>query len=219
MIEPYYSEPGITIYHADCRDVLPTLPSVDLVLTDPPYGVGMKAFDDDFGVVRYLDICPGAILGMFMSPRRVADTIHALPSWSFERVLWMEKVADLAYPWRGWLCNSEAILVFSRTGARWPKEPASYRRDVYAVAPWGKVGHPNAKPISVVKDMIGKLHRSEDTILDPFMGSGTTLRAAKDLGRRANVSKSKNATARSQHADYLNQSSTSRLWHRRGKDE
>ena len=38
--EPYYEEDGITIYHGDCRDVLPHLPKVDLVLTDPPYGIG-----------------------------------------------------------------------------------------------------------------------------------------------------------------------------------
>lgn len=42
MIAPYYNEDGITIYNADCRDVLPQLEPVDLVLTDPPYGVGYK---------------------------------------------------------------------------------------------------------------------------------------------------------------------------------
>ena len=39
---PYYESDGITIYHADCRDVLPHLPKVDLVCTDPPYGIGEK---------------------------------------------------------------------------------------------------------------------------------------------------------------------------------
>ena len=49
-MKPYYEEPGITIYHGDCRDILPHLPKVDLVLTDPPYGVGIKygpSYDDD----------------------------------------------------------------------------------------------------------------------------------------------------------------------------
>ena len=48
MIKPYYEEPGITIYHGDCREILPQLEPVDLVLTDPPYGVngakGSNAF-------------------------------------------------------------------------------------------------------------------------------------------------------------------------------
>ncbi len=38
-VKAYYEEPGITIYHGDCREILPTLPKVDLVLTDPPYGI------------------------------------------------------------------------------------------------------------------------------------------------------------------------------------
>src|SRR3990167_2253339 len=41
-MKPYYEEPGITIYHGDCRDILPNLDTVDLVLTDPPYLVGAK---------------------------------------------------------------------------------------------------------------------------------------------------------------------------------
>jgi len=44
-MKPYYRSKGITIYHGDCREILPTLPKVDLVLTDPPYGV---SFDTDY---------------------------------------------------------------------------------------------------------------------------------------------------------------------------
>ena len=42
MIEPYYKQNGITIYNADCRDVLPELETFDLLLTDPPYGIGIS---------------------------------------------------------------------------------------------------------------------------------------------------------------------------------
>jgi hypothetical protein len=44
---PYYEEKGITIYHGDCREILPSLPKVDLVLTDPPYGIGLRNGDVD----------------------------------------------------------------------------------------------------------------------------------------------------------------------------
>jgi site-specific DNA-methyltransferase (adenine-specific) len=44
-VRPYYSEKGITIYHGDCREILPQLEPVDLVLTDPPYGID---FDTDY---------------------------------------------------------------------------------------------------------------------------------------------------------------------------
>lgn len=183
--EPYYDQDGITIFCADCRDVLPELGpgSIDLVLTDPPYGVGMNAFDDDFAVSP-IGLCqsPGQLAAVFMSPRRIVEFAAAVSeSWNFERLLWMEKTADLSYPWRSWLTNSEAIMIFSREGATWPK-PTAYRRDVYAAGPWGKIGHPNAKPPWVILHLAQEL--STDRIIDPFMGSGTSAIAAKMLGRR-----------------------------------
>lgn len=47
-MKPYYQHEGITIYHGDCREILPTLGPVDLVLTDPPYGVGKAEWDGSF---------------------------------------------------------------------------------------------------------------------------------------------------------------------------
>lgn len=184
---PYYDRDGIQIFHADCRDILPLIaPSdVGLLLTDPPYGVGMKAFQDDFSTVEYLNDCPGTLAAVFMSPRRVIELADRLkPSWKFERMLWMHKSADIAAPWRGWCMNSESILVFSRKGAKWPN-PVDFRSDVYSVGPWERAGHPNGKPETVVRDLLRRLSTPETVTLDPFMGSGTTLRVAKDLGRRA----------------------------------
>jgi site-specific DNA-methyltransferase (adenine-specific) len=117
-----------------------------------------------------------------MSPRRILEMAKRLPSWHFERLLWMHKAADIAAPWRGWCMNSEAILLFSRPKAIWPK-PSDYRTDVYRVGPWERTGHPNGKPLEVVTDLCRRLCVS--TVLDPFLGSGTTLVAAKQLGRRA----------------------------------
>jgi site-specific DNA-methyltransferase (adenine-specific) len=183
-MKPYYEHAGITIYHGDCREVLPTLGPVDLVLTDPPYGVGMESFKDDFSCVpEALKVCESKLMACFMSPRRIYDLCRALDgNWEYERTIWMEKVADISFPWRGWLMNSEAILIFSRPGAAWPT-PEKYSRDCYRVGPWGKQGHPNNKPPDVVQDIIQKI--AGQSIIDPFMGSGTTLRAAKDLGRKA----------------------------------
>ena len=59
MIKPYYEEPGITIYHGDCLDILPHLDPVDLVLTDPPYGIGRdKGFEgfEGFGGLENLSL-------------------------------------------------------------------------------------------------------------------------------------------------------------------
>lgn len=184
-MQPYYDHGGITIYHGDCREVLPTL-NADAVVTDPPYGVGLLAFNDDFALASEgLRLCPGALAAVFMSPRRIVELANQIAdSWKFERLLWMHKDADLAAPWHGWNMNGEAILICSRAGYRWPK-PQSYRSDLYRAAPWGKVGHPNAKPPIVVRDLVNRLSAPGGTVIDPFMGSGTTLAAAKLLGRRA----------------------------------
>lgn len=183
-MKPYYSQDGITIYHADCREVLPLI-DAQVVVTDPPYGVGLTSFDDDFEVSPTgLDMASGNRAAVFMSPRRIFELAERLKTWEPQRLLWMHKTADIAAPWRGWCMNGEAIMVLARRGAVWPS-PADYRSDTYSVGPWERAGHPNGKPLTVVRDLVGRLSFESETILDPFMGSGTTLRAAKDLGRRA----------------------------------
>jgi len=138
-MNPYYQDNAVTIYHGDCREILPHLEPVDLVLTDPPYGVGMDAFDDDFALVNAINLAPGLLSAVFMSPRRLDELFKNLESWTFERLLWMHKTADIAFPWRGWCMNSEAIALFSRPGAYWPK-PQTSRSDVYQVGPWERAG-------------------------------------------------------------------------------
>ena len=183
-MRPYYEADGCTIYHGDCLDVLPSLVA-DVLVTDPPYGIGMQAFDDDFeSGLAGVDAASGGVAAAFHSPRRVLEFAARLKTWKPERLLWMHKTADMAAPWRGWCMNGEAILIASRESARWPK-PLVYRSDTYAVGPWERAGHPNGKPLSVLLDLIGRIAEEGATVLDPFMGSGTTLRAAKDLGRRA----------------------------------
>jgi site-specific DNA-methyltransferase (adenine-specific) len=184
-LTPYYEHGGVTIYHGNALEILPQIGEVTLVVTDPPYGMGMESFSDDFSVVPILKQCKSELMAMFMSPRRVAETCAVLTgSWNFERILWMHKVADIAFPWRGWCMNSEAILIFSRSEAKWPRVQ-NYRSDVYQVGPWERAGHPNGKPIYVVQDLIIRLCEGDGTILDPFMGSGTTLYCAKKLGAHA----------------------------------
>lgn len=181
-MKPYYEHNGIVIYHGDCRDVLPTLDagSVDIVLTDPPYGVGMNSFDDDFNSTENLNIAPGNIGCVFTSPRRIVELANKLVStWKYERTLWMHKKADIAAPWRAWCMNGEAICIFSRSWDDW-KKPDRYFADTFSIGPWERAGHPNGKPLAVVRKLVQSLAREDQCILDPFMGSGTTLRAAKD---------------------------------------
>lgn len=213
---PYYSENGITIYHGDCRDVMPFLPRVDLVLTDPPYGgmVGGYPYPDGGGVAKMrnasislgdtwsasLDWVPVVIekisLGAF-----VFCSYHSLPEVamafsSLRRavlITWHKRNAPPQGANVPRFTEEYAWGFAANIGLKWdairstlidvPKLAtgafASPERFVNAN---GQALHPTQKPEALIHRL---LVVGGETILDPFMGSGTTLRAAKDLGRKA----------------------------------
>ena len=200
-IKPYYSEPGIEIYHGDCRDILPHLPKVDLVLTDPPYdifthrgamtkdgssfGVSFSEMRDIPGLVGLLldrcdkwsiVFCSLEMLGSYQAVRPenyvrggVWDRIINAPQLSGDR------------PAQG----AEGIAILNgRTGRmRWNGggSAAIWRAEVER----GRKLHPTQKPLNLFTDLIGKFSQEGETVLDPYMGSGTTLVAARQLSRRA----------------------------------
>ena len=195
MSKPYYEHAGIVIYHGDCREVLPTLTEkVDLVLTDPPYGFNRfetdgKDYLDTVGPalqVAFSCLCDGGNMFVFTSTGEVVNVANAVAQ-PLKRMLWMYKPADCTYPLAGWLLTSEAILWFSNGSPMRLLERKPYRHDVYIcnnIGREGVKGHPTVKPLSVMRDLASRCYE-DCTILDLFMGSGTTLVAAKDLGRKA----------------------------------
>ena len=192
-IKWYYSDDSCAIAHSDCRDILPHLPPVDLVLTDPPYG--MNRFETDGK--NYLEsvgpalqaawsrLNEGGSMFVFTSTAELVKVANAVGQ-DLRRCFWMYKPADCTYPFYGWLLKSEAILWFSK-GKPILAERTPFRHDCYIhnkVGLEGVEGHPTVKPLWVIKDFASRCP-DDGVILDPFMGSGTTLRAAKDLGRQA----------------------------------
>jgi len=184
-MKPYYEHAGITIYHGDCREILPTLPKVDLVLTDPPYGIGAgreKPHNGwrDYGIDDWDDARP------------TKDTMDKILSSCKNSIIWGGNYfSDMLPPSMGWLVWDKGQRDFSLADGElaWTSYERALRiktisrgralRDVKQ--------HPTQKSLEILiwciecADKSGKI----DTILDPFMGSGTTLRAAKDLGRKA----------------------------------
>ncbi len=201
---PYYEHAGITIYHGDCREVLPHVTGADLVLTDPPYGVAYEtarrsrndslrvpvANDADLSVVAAAWPMVTAALSdnrhwyAFASPRRIhlAEPIFGGP----KHILAWDKgdrgtVGDLECGFgEAW----EAIF-YGMKGRR----PLNGSRPRTVVrCDWSSTMdpvHPTVKPVALLRRIIGWSSLPGELVLDPFMGSGTTLRAAKDLGRRA----------------------------------
>lgn len=193
-LTPYYEDGLVTIYHGDALEVLPLLePAV--IVTDPPYGIAWRrgvnpsrsskphagiANDHDTSmrdaVLALAPDVPAVVFGSFYAP---------YPPNTKQVLIWPKP--------------PDAGVVGSTTGFRRDAEP------VFLVGPWPvrtvawscvlapgargiaatttETGHPHTKPVALMRELIGRC--PPGTIIDPFMGSGSTLRAAKDLGRRA----------------------------------
>jgi site-specific DNA-methyltransferase (adenine-specific) len=213
-VTPYYSEPGITIYCGDCREILPQLGPVDLVLTDPPYvglkggykrdfqgGVGAKvsiseSFGDPWGAsLAWIPaVARLARLGMFVfcGGGSLLETADALkPHGKLELVVWYKRNscptgANVPYFMAEYVWSVKRAVGLDwgklRTVYDIPNINAGCMATERIVTDTGHAVHPCQKPIA----LIGELMKvGGETILDPFMGSGTTLVAAKQLGRKA----------------------------------
>jgi DNA modification methylase len=180
--KPYFEDEraGITIYHGDCREILPLLGRFDLLLTDPPYGHGAdkwsggtwaanpiyaeaKEWDSAPVEQSLIDACIGAAERAIVwggNYYRVAPSRCWL---SWEKTSRMPTMADFELAWTN-LDRPAKSFVEDRN-------------------PDGKRYHPTQKPLRLFRWCLDLARAA--TVLDPFMGSGTTLRACKDAGLRA----------------------------------
>jgi site-specific DNA-methyltransferase (adenine-specific) len=184
-MKPYYEQDGITIYNCDCREILPTIDNVDLVLTDPPYGIGRDgkppSTSSHGGHKGY------AFRGWDKSVPDAA-TFEMIYNSADDWIIWgANYFSHHMKPGPGWLLWDKGQRIDQADG-----ELAATSRDgplrVFtlnrvALMQDGAV-HPTQKPLALFHWCL-RFFPNAQTILDPFMGSGTTLRAAKDLGRRA----------------------------------
>lgn len=187
---PYYSRDGITIYHADCRDILPLLGPVDLVLTDPPYGIGHPT---DYAARGRGNLAPCRDYPPVYGDDEPFNP-RPLLSVGTAHILWgANYYAHLLPPVSGWLVWDKErpdTLDQATSELAWTDCVKGCRRLRHL---WNgmirrsdeELVHPTQKPEALMRWCLDLAGESAQTILDPFMGSGTTLRAAKDLGRKA----------------------------------
>jgi site-specific DNA-methyltransferase (adenine-specific) len=172
--EPYYQDESCTIYCGDCREILPLLPKVDLVLTDPPYGI--YACGGKWGRKDQLQW-----------DREPAQNIGQIVASGAGAIIWGGNYFTLP-PSRGWLVwyKRDAVPSAADVELAWSSFDANAQLIDHPIAATNaeRLGHPTQKPLRVMRWCLSFAPDAQ-TILDPFMGSGTTLRAAKDLGRRA----------------------------------
>jgi site-specific DNA-methyltransferase (adenine-specific) len=211
-MRPFFEADGISVYHGDCRDVLAELPagSVDLVLTDPPYG---KQFVGERRAIRKVNIrADGARQGvrvvrqaLFAALPLLRTDAHVLvfchwESWPdfYDAICPLVPIKN-ALVWhkdRGGAGDTEMeyardyeVILYGAQGRR----RIGGRRDAAVIRGFPPVGakrlhpteKPTEKPVGLLEYLIGKHCPPEGLTLDPFAGAGSTLVAAKQLGRRA----------------------------------
>lgn len=166
------------LYHGNCLEILPTLPKVDAVVTDPPYGIGFAAQPTNYQ--RAAGMKPAS----WDNAR--AERLSDLLSLAEIQVVWGGNYYELP-PSRGWLSwfKPDAPPSMANFELAWTNQDRNARQIQQSIAATNaeRVGHPTQKPLVVMEWTLSQFPTAE-TILDPFMGSGTTGVACVNLGRK-----------------------------------
>lgn len=198
-LTPYYADDAVTLYHADCLQHLDVLDQADVMVTDPPYGIDWSpakggyrgkgsqtviksAIKNDQNLVaRDAALAvwgdgPAIVFGSWRKPR---------PEGTRHRLIWHKKGQAPGPANAPFMTNDEEIYILGSGFV--PSSPplrsvitTTEARSVEVV----RIGHPTPKPVPLMETLIERCP-PEWVIIDPFAGSGSTLRAAKNLGRRA----------------------------------
>jgi site-specific DNA-methyltransferase (adenine-specific) len=183
---PYYEQDGIVIYHGDCRDVLPSV-AADVLVTDPPYGVDFAGKATKHTTIRSggytTEDCalvgPEVVAASLAMVKRGAvfpgtRNLYRYPEPADIGCVYCPSGAGIGR-W-GFTCFHPVLFYGGRASNT--LRPTSIESFARADA----CGHPCPKPMPWMKWLVGMVSVTGETVLDPFMGTGTTLRAAKDLG-------------------------------------
>jgi DNA modification methylase len=177
-VTPYYADDLVTIYHGDCRE---WMPEADVIVTDPPYGIATKWVGGSRG--HGWDAA-----GRKRSARNAWDQgpgdISCILEMRCPTVIWGGNYFTVP-PARGWLVWRKETTGFSLADAElaWTNLDQPVRVFTLPRNKGPAPEHPTTKPLSLMIWTISFC--PPGTILDPYMGSGSTLVAAKSLGRRA----------------------------------
>ena len=182
------------LYLGDCLEILPTLPKVDAVITDPPYGINYSKYES------HVDD-PALYPQMMAELQRLAESLLT-DGW-----MCVFQAAKMAHRWAEWFGDKWRLVALPKTFVQiLPGIGPTWATDYALIWPIGKPtqrgksrdwfvqetsdmslrpkGHPCPRPLSGMVHLVEALSESGQAVLDPFMGSGTTGVACMNLGRK-----------------------------------
>lgn len=202
-MKPYYEKNGIVIYHGDCRDV--SINKLDLCLTDPPYLItadGGQGFGENIFVrgdlkdiinfklddyKEFFEKCSDQLV-CFCSRLLIRPYIEFFEQsfGKFDVHVWHKKNSIPFTGNNSWKSDLEYIVLgWRKTKHQKVQQEMKSKCYISNLYQAKDKFHPTQKPLNLISKYISILSREGEEILDPFMGSGTTLVAAKQLGRKA----------------------------------
>lgn len=210
-MKPYYEDEHVALYHGDCREVTAWL-EADVLVTDPPYGAGYRQHRShsylsksqrreqarvlreagtqriandatsearDAALLLWGQDRPGLVFGMWRYSR---------PANTVQRLLWVKAHPEMGMSWMPWVTKDEEIYAIGRSLTQFtgPTEAGFYltrEQRSGASGEVARIGHPTPKPVGLMERLVAKC--PPGIVADPFAGSGSTLVAARNLGRKA----------------------------------
>lgn len=179
MREPYYQDGYVTIYHGDCLEIMPELPKVDLVLTDPPYGVTACKWDSIIPfkpVWKQLDrlIKPNGVIALFGSePFSSALRMSNIKNYKYDWVWVKNQPTGIAIARHQPMRNTENISVFYKKLPTYNKQKTlSKITDRETGKPNGRLWRGVSKHNAIIPN---KLKNNPNNILNTFVNPRTTL--------------------------------------------
>jgi site-specific DNA-methyltransferase (adenine-specific) len=184
------------IYHGDCRDVLPTIERADAVVTDPPFGINWSRAtwaddaDDYPALMAWLvGECQRVVPAGFCFVFQAMPNCGRFHEWFPDGWRLFAACKNFAQIRPTGVWHSWDPVVFWRNGPNSGPNSGHVNRDYFVGNVAGvfgeKVGHPCPKPMDTMRHIVQMAAPDGGLVLDPFMGSGTTVAAAKRTGRRA----------------------------------
>lgn len=186
-MNPYYQDKFVTIYHADCREILPQLDiQPDILFTDPPWINLTEGMNTTNPILLFKEmyslldgICSFAviILGCDTEPRLLAPiTMH------FYNRLWIKRVPPFFKGSK--FIGADVAYVYGDYRSPTGRNQRVYQQEFNMVSSGKRENsHPAPRNSKTIRDILSVYTHNNELIIDPFLGSGTTTRAAKDLNR------------------------------------